>query len=194
VTAQLLRAFTVADGRWRLDPGTVDPLLITKMLVAYEDRRFYEPFAALISGRIAVLACRIRLALHGRIVSGGSTLTMQVARLLEDSGTGAAGKARSARCGSPSRLERHLTKDPRSLTSTCASRPMAAISKASAPQALAWLRQGTAPPDGRPRQRFLVAIPQSPETRRPDRFPLAARSRARQECWSVMTARGRGLY
>lgn len=34
---QLLRAFTVADGRWRLEPGTVDPLLV-QMLVAYEDR------------------------------------------------------------------------------------------------------------------------------------------------------------
>ena len=37
----LLRAFTVADGRWRLTPGPVDPLF-TRMLIAYEDRHFAD--------------------------------------------------------------------------------------------------------------------------------------------------------
>ncbi|AMY70345.1 penicillin-binding protein 1C [Frigidibacter mobilis] len=37
----LLRAFTVSDGRWRLEPGPVDPGLL-QMLVAYEDKRFYS--------------------------------------------------------------------------------------------------------------------------------------------------------
>ena len=39
---RLLRAFTVADGRWRLpvDSADVDPLLI-ELLLAFEDRRFY---------------------------------------------------------------------------------------------------------------------------------------------------------
>src|SRR5690606_40256074 len=38
---ELLRAFTTADGAWRLAvrPDAVDPLLL-RMLVAYEDRRF----------------------------------------------------------------------------------------------------------------------------------------------------------
>ena len=47
---------------------------------------------------------------HGRIVSGGSTLTMQVARLLEDGPTGtAAGKLRQMRVALA--LERRLDKD-----------------------------------------------------------------------------------
>ena len=39
----LLRAYTVADGRWRMavEPGDVDPAYLA-MLVNYEDKRFYS--------------------------------------------------------------------------------------------------------------------------------------------------------
>ncbi len=39
----LLRAYTVADGRWRLalPPDKVDPLYL-RMLIAYEDKRFRD--------------------------------------------------------------------------------------------------------------------------------------------------------
>ena len=37
----ILRAFAVADGRWRLAPGPVDPEFLAT-LIAYEDRRFYD--------------------------------------------------------------------------------------------------------------------------------------------------------
>ncbi|MCC5968000.1 MAG: penicillin-binding protein 1C, partial [Natronohydrobacter sp.] len=39
----LLRAYTVADGRWRLgvDPDRVDQTYLA-MLIAYEDKRFYR--------------------------------------------------------------------------------------------------------------------------------------------------------
>ncbi len=39
----LLRAYTVADGRWRLAvrPDQVDPNFI-RMLLAYEDKRFFQ--------------------------------------------------------------------------------------------------------------------------------------------------------
>ena len=76
------------------------------MLLAYEDRRFYshhgiDPQAVLRAAGQAVLA--------GHIVSGGSTLTMQVARLLEDGPTGRwRAKLRQARLALA--LERHLTK------------------------------------------------------------------------------------
>ena len=66
----LLRAFPIADGRWRLETRIedVDPDYIA-MLLAYEDRHFYDhrgvDLAALI--RSAVLSAR-----HGRAVSGGS--------------------------------------------------------------------------------------------------------------------------
>jgi penicillin-binding protein 1C len=78
---RLLRPFTLLDGRWRL-PATrhdVDPRYVA-MLVAYEDRRFNEhdgvDFRALIR---AGAQCLMR----GHVVSGGSTLPMQVARLIE---------------------------------------------------------------------------------------------------------------
>src|SRR5665213_3785206 len=79
---KLLRAYAMADGRWRLpvDAKTdVDPGYL-KLLLAYEDRRFrshagVDPFAL---GRAA-----LQLITRGHIVSGGSTITMQLARLLE---------------------------------------------------------------------------------------------------------------
>jgi penicillin-binding protein 1C len=77
----LLRAFTTPEGSWRLSirPEEVSRRYLD-MLLAAEDRRFLvhpgvDPLAML---RAAAQALR-----HGRVVSGGSTLTMQVARLLE---------------------------------------------------------------------------------------------------------------
>ena len=72
----------MADGRWRLpvDARTgVDPGYL-KLLLAYEDRRFrshagVDPLAL---GRAA-----LQLLTRGHIVSGGSTITMQLARLME---------------------------------------------------------------------------------------------------------------
>ena len=76
-----LRAFADSDGVWRY-PTTVDSVspLYLKALMGYEDRWFYRhpgvnPYA-LARGLAGGL-------LHGRIVSGGSTLTMQVARIIE---------------------------------------------------------------------------------------------------------------
>ncbi|MBV8962316.1 MAG: transglycosylase domain-containing protein, partial [Hyphomicrobiales bacterium] len=77
----LLRAFTTHNGRWRLpiEVRDVDPRFID-MLIAYEDRRFrkhrgVDPYA--------VLRASWQMLTDGRVVSGASTLTMQVARLLE---------------------------------------------------------------------------------------------------------------
>ena len=79
---KLLRAYAMADGRWRLpvDGRTaVDPGYL-KLLFAYEDRRFYQHGGVdpLALGRAA-----LQLITSGHIVSGGSTITMQLARLME---------------------------------------------------------------------------------------------------------------
>ena len=79
---KLLRAHAMADGRWRLPVDTktnVDPTYL-KLLFAYEDQRFYahggiDPLAL---GRAA-----LQLGTRGHIVSGGSTISMQLARLME---------------------------------------------------------------------------------------------------------------
>src|SRR5258708_23113702 len=78
---RLLRPFTLPDGRWRLPATThdVDPRYVA-MLVAYEDGRFYShngvDFRALVRAGAQWL-------IRGHVVSGGSTLPMQVARLIE---------------------------------------------------------------------------------------------------------------
>ena len=78
---KLLRAYATTEGRWRLaaTPEDVDPRFL-KLLFAYEDKRFYEH-----DGVDVLALCRaaFQLVTQGHIVSGGSTLTMQVARLLE---------------------------------------------------------------------------------------------------------------
>nr|WP_275791205.1 penicillin-binding protein 1C [Rhizobium gei] len=78
---QLLRAFATADGRWRLKTTArdVDPQFV-RMLVAYEDQRFWQHKGI---DPLALLRAGWQFATHGRIVSGASTLSMQVARLLE---------------------------------------------------------------------------------------------------------------
>ncbi|MHC0052162.1 penicillin-binding protein 1C [Actibacterium sp. D379-3] len=171
----LLRAYTVADGRWRLGTSidAVDPDYLT-MLIAYEDKRFYrhagiDPLALL---RAAGQALR-----HGRIISGGSTLTMQVARLLEDGSTGRwTGKLRQARVALA--LERSMNK-VQILTLYLNRAPFGGNIEGLRAASLAWF--GKPPRRLTPAQAaLLVALPQSPESRRPDRFPDAAQqARAR---------------
>src|SRR6202166_19686 len=78
---RLLRAYATSEGRWRL-PATVadvDPRFFD-VLFAYEDKRFRVHHGV---DALALTRAALQLAGHGRILSGGSTLTMQVARLLE---------------------------------------------------------------------------------------------------------------
>src|ERR1700751_5465853 len=77
----VLRGFLTADGKWRLpvEPEQVDPLY-RRILIAAEDRRFAQHPGV---DPIAVLRATGQFAASGHIVSGASTLTMQVARLLE---------------------------------------------------------------------------------------------------------------
>jgi penicillin-binding protein 1C len=128
---RLLRAYTVADGRWRLavDPAEVDAGYLA-MLIAYEDRRYYDHAGV---DPLAMARALAQAVLHGRRVSGASTLTMQVARLLEDGATGTwAGKLRQVRVALA--LERALPRT-RSWRSTCTTRRWAATSRACAPAA-----------------------------------------------------------
>src|SRR5262245_55370783 len=78
---RLLRPYTTSEGRWRL-PATrddVDPRFLA-LLLAYEDRRFATHHGV---DPLALGRALSQLVVNGRIVSGASTLSMQVARLLE---------------------------------------------------------------------------------------------------------------
>ena len=78
---RLLRAFTTADGKWRLRTTVddVDPIYLA-LLKTYEDRRFDEHWGV---DPLAALRAATQWIAHGHIVSGASTLSMQAARLLE---------------------------------------------------------------------------------------------------------------
>ncbi|MEZ5798204.1 MAG: penicillin-binding protein 1C [Paracoccaceae bacterium] len=160
----LLRAYTVADGRWRLavDPDRVDPRYID-MLLTYEDRRFYDHPGVDWRG---LLRAGWQAATNGRIVSGGSTLTMQVARLLEDGTTGEmGGKLRQMRLALA--LERRLSKDE-ILSLYLLLAPFGGNLEGVRAASISYF--GKEPARLTPAEAaLLVAIPQSPESRRPDR-------------------------
>jgi len=167
----LLRAYTVADGRWRLRT-TLDGVDATyvKMLIAYEDKRFYSHAGV---DPVAMLRAVYQALTQGKIVSGGSTLTMQIARLLEDGTTGKwAGKLRQIRVALA--LERQLSKDE-ILTLYLNRAPFGGNLEGVRAATRAYF--GKEPRRLTPAQAaLLVALPQAPETRRPDRHRDAARA------------------
>jgi penicillin-binding protein 1C len=160
----LLRPYTVADGRWRLalPPDKVDPLYL-QMLMAYEDKRFRDHPG--VDPR-SMLRAVLQAAWNGRVISGGSTLTMQVARLLEEGTTGrVAGKLRQMRVALA--LERRLTKD-QILQLYLHLAPFGGNLEGVRAASISYF--GKEPLRLTPAEAaLLVAIPQSPETRRPDR-------------------------
>ncbi len=181
---RLLRAFTTADGKWRLplDPKDADPHYL-KMLFAFEDQRFYSHRGV---DPQAIARAIVSLARHGRLVSGGSTLTMQVARLIEGKHERTAG-GKLRQMVRAVQLERALSKDE-----------ILRIYLRLAPFGgnLEGVRAATLAYFGKEPRRLslgeaalLVALPQSPEMRRLDRNPEAAR-RARDRVLARAVAAG----
>lgn len=181
---RLLRAFTVDDGRWRLAArsGQVDPIY-PAMLIGFEDKRFYRHRGV---DWLAMLRATGQALRNGRIISGGSTITMQVARLLEDGTTGQMnGKLRQLRLALA--LETRLSKEE-----------ILAIYYERAPFGgnLEGIRAATLAYFGKEPRRLtpaeaalLVAIPQSPNARRPDRNDIAA-TEARDRVLTRMVSAG----
>lgn len=161
----LLRAYTIADGRWRLATSLdgVDPRYV-EMLIAYEDKRFYRHSGV---DLIAMARAVAQAVWNRKVMSGGSTLTMQVARLLEDGSTGQwQGKLRQIRLALA--LERRLSKDE-ILTLYLNRAPFGGNLEGLRAAARTYF--GKEPRRLTPAQAaLLVALPQSPESRRPDRF------------------------
>jgi penicillin-binding protein 1C len=75
-----LRAFADKNGIWRypITLKQVSPLYI-EALLNYEDRYFWQHFGI---NPLALIRAGFQYIQHGKIISGGSTLTMQVARLI----------------------------------------------------------------------------------------------------------------
>ncbi|MGP9819926.1 penicillin-binding protein 1C [Salinarimonas sp. NSM] len=180
----LLRPYATPEGRWRLPVGVadVDPTYLA-MLLAYEDARFRAHGGVDVR---ALARAAGQLLANGRIVSGGSTLTMQVARLVEPRAERSlAAKLRQiVRAGE---IEAAMGKDE-----------ILALYLSLAPYGgnLEGVRAASLAYFGREPKRLshaeaalLVALPQSPETRRPDRYPEVARA-ARDRVLDRALARG----
>ena len=75
---ELLGARIASDGQWRFPPRTTTPEKIKQCLITFEDRHFYHHWGVnpVSTGRAAYQNLK-----NKRIVSGGSTLTMQTIRL-----------------------------------------------------------------------------------------------------------------
>ncbi len=181
---RLLRPFATGDGRWRLPVAVadVDPNLLA-LLKAYEDQR-YDSHRGI--DPLAVARAAGQFLRHGRVVSGASTLTMQVARLLEprEERTLAAKLRQTVRAV---QLEQRFSKEE-ILRLYLVLAPYGGNLEGIRAASLSYL--------GREPKRLswgeaalLVALPQSPEARRPDRHAGAAR-RARDRVLARAEARG----
>lgn len=75
---ELLGARIASDGQWRFPPRTTTPEKVKQCLITFEDRHFYYHWGVnpVSTGRAAYQNLK-----NKRIVSGGSTLTMQTIRL-----------------------------------------------------------------------------------------------------------------
>lgn len=159
----LLRTFQVEDGIWRLTPPAtgIDQRFL-KMLIAWEDQRFAEHYGVDLP---AIIRAAFQAIWHGRIVSGASTLSMQTARLLERGPTASwRGKLRQARLALA--LERRLGKDG-ILALYLRLAPYGGNTEGVRAASLMWF--GKEPTRLTPAESaLLVALPQSPEARRPD--------------------------
>src|SRR4030081_1396454 len=176
----------LADGLWQLPVDArhnVDPGYL-KLLLAYEDRRFYshagvDPLAL---GRAA-----FQLVTRGHIVSGGSTITMQLALLMKPRRERSV-YAKLRQVVRALEIERQMNKD-QILDLYLALGPFGGNLEGIRAASIAYF--GKEPKRlSLAEAALLVALPQSPETRRLDRYPDAARA-ARDRILDRMVEDGR---
>ena len=146
----------------------MDPRFV-QLLIAYEDRRFSRHPGV---DPLAVVRALTQWAASGRVISGASTLTMQVARLLEPRPRTVWSKGLEMLRAL--QLEAHLSKNEiLELYLTLA--PYGGNLEGVRAASLAWLGK-------EPRQltdaeaALLVVLPQAPSRLRPDRHPERARA------------------
>ncbi len=158
-----VHAFTNDQGRWQFhaDIDQIDQTFI-KNLVLIEDKRFFRHWGV---DFIAIMRASKTSLGAGHIVSGASTITMQTARLLEPRKRNVGSKL--IEMVRAVQIERRLTKNEiLSLYLTLA--PYGGNIQGVRAASLSWFGK-------EPRylthaeQALLIALPQAPEARRPDR-------------------------
>ncbi len=166
---QVLRPMTTRDGYWRLpaDLEAIDPNFV-KLLLAYEDQRFWQHPGVDV---LALLRASWQMLSRGEIVSGASTLSMQTVRLLQPKPRSFGNKM--TEMVQALKLERHASK---------ADILQYYLTRAPYGGNLQGIRAASLAYFGKEPKHLnlseialLIALPQAPESRRPDRHPVRAR-------------------
>lgn len=181
-----LRAFADREGVWRYptDPARISPLYL-QALVTYEDRWFWRHPGV---NPWAMLRAAGQWAGSGQIVSGGSTLTMQVARILDRDAHQGRTRTPWAKLRQVLRalqLEAHL--DKRQILQLYLERaPFGGTLEGV--EAASWAYLGKpAAQLSHAEAALLAVLPQSPSRLRPDRHPQRAQ-RARDKVLARMAS------
>lgn len=176
-----LRAFADAEGVWRY-PAPVDAIspLYLQALLGYEDRWFWRHPGI---NPVALLRASGQMLRQRRIVSGGSTLTMQVARILDPHTRTPWGKLKQILRAL--QLEAHLSKQD-ILTLYLERAPYGGTIEGV--EAASWAYLGkSAARLSHAEAALLAVLPQAPSRLRPDRHPQAAQQ-ARDKVLARMAA------
>lgn len=175
--------FADENGIWRypVTIGEVSPRYL-EALIGYEDRYFWDhpginPFA--------IVRAAWQDLSSGEVISGGSTLTMQVARLLDPHPRTFGGKARQV--WRAMQLEWHLSKE-QILTLYLNRAPFGGTLQGVG--AASWAYLGKSPEHlTRSDAALLAVLPQAPSRLRPDRWPQRAEA-ARNKVLRRMAEQG----
>ncbi|MDD3518710.1 MAG: penicillin-binding protein 1C [Chromatiales bacterium] len=165
-----LRAFADEEGVWRypVTLAEVSPLYV-EALLNYEDRWFrHHPGV----NPLALVRAAWQWLRAGRVVSGGSTLTMQVARILDAHERSIGGK--SWQMFRALQLEWHLDKDA-ILTLYLNLAPFGGPLEGVQAASFAWLGKPAASLS-HAEAALLAVLPQAPSRLRPDRHPERAQA------------------
>jgi penicillin-binding protein 1C len=181
-----LRNYPSRDGIWRypVSPDAVSPLYL-QTLLTYEDRWFHWHPGV---NPVAMARAAWQWFRSGHIVSGGSTLTMQVARMIDPALAGRPSRNVGAKLRQALRavqLELHYSKD-QILAMYLSRAPMGGIVQGAEMAARLWLGK-SARDLSAGEAALLTALPQSPSLLRPDRHPELARA-ARDKVLDRMAA------
>lgn len=160
--------FADANGVWRypVQTGEVSPYYLDALLT-YEDRWFYQHPGV---NPLALVRATWQNLTGARVVSGGSTLSMQVARLLDPHSRTFHGKLRQL--WRTAQLEWHLSKEE-ILNLYLNRAPFGGTLQGVA--AASWAYLGKSPAQLTHAEAALLAVlPQAPSRLRPDRHPQRA--------------------
>ncbi|HHL2500868.1 TPA: peptidoglycan glycosyltransferase PbpC [Yersinia enterocolitica] len=162
--------FADADGVWRYPVALkeVSPYYL-QALLTFEDRWFYSHPGV---NPLALARAAWQDLRAGKILSGGSTLSMQVARLIDPHPRTLAGKLRQV--WRTAQLEWHFSKD-KILEIYLNRAPFGGTLQGIG--AASWTYLGKPPSQLTPAEAaLLAALPQAPSRLRPDRYPLRAKA------------------